>query len=95
VKALKPVGYQVVNLGGGQRPVTLTAVIEKLQALLDHKAVIDGRPFHVADIKYTWASIDKAERLLGWRPEVDLDEGLRRTVAWYRENREFVRSLKL
>jgi UDP-glucuronate 4-epimerase len=93
--ALKPLGYQVINLGGGTVPVTLTAVIKKLEALLGKSAVLDRRAFHVADIKTTWANIAKAEEMLGWRPAIDLDEGLKRTVAWYRENREFVRSLRL
>jgi UDP-glucuronate 4-epimerase len=95
VLALKPVGYQVINLGGGAVPVPLNAVIEKIERLLGRNAVIARKDFHAADIKATWASISKAEELLGWKPSVDLDEGLRRTVGWYKENRQFVRSLAL
>jgi dTDP-glucose 4,6-dehydratase len=36
-------------------------------------------------------STDKAERLLGWRAETSLEEGLRRTVAWYRDNQAWWR----
>ena len=95
VLALKPLGYQVINLGGGNVPVMLSTVIAKLETLLGKKAVVARKEFHAADIKATWASIAKAEEMLGWRPSVGLDEGLRRTVAWYRENRELVRSLRL
>jgi UDP-glucuronate 4-epimerase len=95
VLALRPLGYEVINLGGGNRPVALSTLIEKLERLLGKTANIHRGAVHVADVKETWASIDKAERLLGWKPALDLDEGLRRTVAWYRENRDFVRSLSL
>jgi nucleoside-diphosphate-sugar epimerase len=93
IAALRPLGYEIINLGGGNNPVPLTTVIAQLEHLLGKPAVVDCRPFHAADVKATWADIAKAGRLLGWRPEVDLDEGLRRTVAWYRENRAWVREI--
>ena len=95
VLALKPLGYQVINLGGGNVPVMLSNVIRTLEELLGRSAVIDRREFHAADIKATWANIAKAERLLGWRPMIGLADGLERTVAWYRQNKELVRSLRL
>ena len=94
IAALKPVGYEIINLGGGRNPVTLTTLIGKIEALLGKKARYDRQPFHVADIKETWADISKAERLLGWKPLTSLDEGLRLSVEWYKANREWVRNLK-
>ena len=94
IAALRPVGYEIINLGGGRNPVTLTTLIEKLEGLLGKKARYDRKPFHMADIKETWADIGKAERLLGWQPRVSLDEGLRESVEWYRANREWVQKLK-
>jgi nucleoside-diphosphate-sugar epimerase len=38
----------------------------------------------VGDVRHSLADISKAKRLLGYEPEVDLEEGLRRTVDWYR-----------
>ena len=95
VRALEPLGYEIINLGGGNAPITLGAVIAKLEGLLGRQATIDRGEVHVADIKATWANIQRARELLGWSPSVDLDAGLARTVAWYRENRELVRSLRL
>ena len=37
------------------------------------------------------SSTDKAERLLGWRAPTSLEEGLRRTVAWYQDNQSWWR----
>ena len=39
------------------------------------------------DMKETWANISKAKKLLNWLPQVDFEEGLDRTVDWYRDNR--------
>jgi nucleoside-diphosphate-sugar epimerase len=86
IAALKPVGYEVVNLGGGNQPISLNTIIEKLETLLGKKAQIKNAPFHIADIKTTWADISKADRLFGWKPTIDLDSGLKACVDWHREN---------
>ncbi len=94
VAALGPLGYEVINLGG-DRPVKLAAVIDEIAALVGGTPRIDRRPAHPADVARTWADIGKARQLLGWSPEVTLEEGLRRSVAWYRENRDLAVSLRL
>lgn len=95
VRALKPVGYEIINLGGGNKPISMSSIIERLEALLGKKAVLDHKAFHATDLKATWANIGKAKQLLDWSPTVELDEGLRRTVEWYKANFAFVRSLHL
>lgn len=86
IAALKPVGYEIVNLGGGNQPISLNTIIEKLEALLGKKAKIQNAPFHIADIKTTWADISKADRLFGWKPTIDLDTGLKACVDWHNDN---------
>ncbi len=93
IAALRPLGYEIINLGGGRNPIAVTAFIGKLEALLGKTAQYDRKPFHSADMKETWADIGKAERLLGWRPTVGLDEGLARMVAWYRENQGWLKDV--
>ncbi len=95
ILALKDVGYEIINLGGGKNPVSINTIIEKLERLLGKKALINYRPFHKADMKATWADIEKAKRILGWEPRVDIDEGLRRTVDWYLENRSWLKDVSL
>ena len=63
--------------------------------LIGKKAKIDHKPFHIADIKETWADIDKANRLLDWQPKVSLDEGLEKSVEWYMDNREWLKEVKI
>lgn len=93
ILAAKPLGYEIINLGGGQRPTTLMELIAAMEERLGKKAVIDHKPFNKADMMETWADISKAKRLLGWEPEISLEEGLDRTIGWYRENRDLARSL--
>ncbi len=95
ILAAQPVGYEIINLGGGRESVSLLQIIGRIEELLGKKARIEHTPFHPADIKDTKANIAKAERLLGWTPSVGVDEGLRRTVAWYLENRQWVKDVTL
>ena len=86
IAAAKPLGYEIVNLGGGNNPIEINTVIGMIEELLGKKAVIDHLPMHKADMISTWANIDKAKALLDWSPEVMLEDGLERCVKWYREN---------
>ncbi|MEN6458600.1 MAG: GDP-mannose 4,6-dehydratase [Thermoguttaceae bacterium] len=94
IAALRPLGYEIINLGG-DHVVTLDAVIKKIASLLGKTARIEYRPMHRADVPTTWADVSKAARLLNWRPEVAIDDGLRRSVEWYLTNRDLARSLDL
>ena len=76
IAAIKNVGYEIINLGGGRNPVSLNTIIEKLETLIGKKATIDHKPFHIADMMETWADIKKAKYLLGWEPRFSIDEGL-------------------
>jgi nucleoside-diphosphate-sugar epimerase len=93
IAALQPVGYEIFNLGGGNNPITINAMIAAFETQLGKKALIDPKPFHKADMKETWANIDKAHTRLGWTPQVDPYEGFRLTVDWHLQNREWVREV--
>ncbi len=95
IAAIKPLGYEVINLGGGNNPISLKRVIAFIEDALDKPARIDYKPFHKADIKETWADIDKAAGLLGWRPEIDPYEGFQRAVDWYRDNQDWLKNVAL
>ncbi|MBN2021258.1 MAG: GDP-mannose 4,6-dehydratase [Pirellulales bacterium] len=94
VAALAPMGYEVINLGG-DRPALLSFVIDEIGRLLGKEVRIEYRPAHPADVAITWADVGKARASLGWSPEVPLEEGLRRSVQWYRDNRVWARELEL
>jgi UDP-glucuronate 4-epimerase len=95
IAAIKDVGYEIINLGGGRNPVSLNRIIEKLEILIGKRAKIDHKPFHAADLKETWANIEKANNLLGWEPKISLDEGLEKSVSWYMQNRIWLKNIEI
>lgn len=92
IAALRPLGYQVINLGS-DRLVVLMDAIRLVEELVGKKATLEFKPRHPADILATWADIGKAERLLGWRPQMRFEEGLGRLAAWYQDNRDWTREI--
>jgi nucleoside-diphosphate-sugar epimerase len=95
IAAIQGVGYEIINLGGGRNPVSLNAIISKLEELLGKKAKIHHKPFHVADLMETWADISKAKNLLGWEPQVSLEEGLEKSVNWYMDNQHWLKEVQV
>ena len=95
IKALAAPGFEIINLGGGKNPHTLTYMISKIESYLGKKAFINKKDFHKADVMETWADISKAERILKWKPTVDFDSGLKKSVEWYLENKEWLKSVEV
>ncbi len=94
IKALKKMKYRIINLGGNN-PYALHQMINLIGKYLGKKAKIRNLPFHRADLVATWADIHRSQKELGWKPKVGLEEGIRRTVQWYLENRSWLRKIKL
>ncbi len=88
----RPLGYEIINLGH-DRPRALMEMVHLIERYCDRPARLVYEERHPADMPHTWARITKAERLLGWRPQVDFAEGLRRLVDWYRQERAWARDL--
>jgi len=92
VKSIKKVGFKIINLGGND-PYKLNYMIGLIERSLGKKAKIVYKPFHIADIKATWADISEAKKVLHWAPIVELEEGINRTVAWYDENKGWLKKV--
>ena len=90
VLALKPIGYDIVNLGNNH-PHRIIDLIQLIEKFTGQKANCAFNGFNQADMKITWANIQKAQTLLGWQPEVDLEEGIKRTVAWTKSQWSWIR----
>jgi dTDP-glucose 4,6-dehydratase len=72
-----------VNLGN-PKEMTLLALAEKIVALAGSQSRVRFTPLPVDDPKVRQPDITRARTLLGWEPRVDLDEGLSRTLDWFR-----------
>jgi UDP-glucose 4-epimerase len=83
---------EVFNIGTGNR-VTVSGLLNILGALLEREVTpsyADPRP---ADIRHSLAEVTKAQEVLGYRPRVSIQQGLIKTLAWYR--RTLGKNLKL
>jgi nucleoside-diphosphate-sugar epimerase len=94
IKALKSVGYEIINLGSNH-PYKLSEAISLIEKYTKRKAELKYMEFDKADMKTTWADIDKAQKLLNWQPQVSLEEGIQRTVDWTKGNWEWVKNIKI
>jgi len=79
------VAGEVFNTATGRR-VTLNETFSLLQGLTSYKGQPKYGPERGGDIKHSLADISRIEAALGYKPIVDFEEGLRRTVEWYRES---------
>ncbi len=79
----KEFGFDLFNLGESQT-VTLSRLVELLEAALGQKAILDRQPPQPGDVPITYADISKARENLGYHPKVKIEEGIRRFVEWFR-----------
>lgn len=81
------VAGQVFNVATGRR-VSLNEIFQLLRKLTGYSGKPEYRGEREGDIKHSLADISRAEAALGYKPTVDFEEGLRRTVEWYRQQTE-------
>ena len=77
-------GFEIMNLGESQT-VRLDYLIQLLEAALGKKAVIDRQPLQPGDVPVTFADISKANQLLGYRPQVKIEQGIKLFAEWYQK----------
>jgi len=94
IKSMQVKGFETINLGGDS-PVKINEIIAMLEGLLGRECTIRRKEANPLDVRATWADISKAREMLGWEPVTHIEEGLRRTVDWYLENREWASKICL
>lgn len=82
-----PVAYTGATFNfGNDTPISVLEMVNKILSLADRpglEPVIQNIATH--EIQDQYLSSEKARRVLGWKPQYTLDEGLKETIAWYRE----------
>ena len=68
--------------------MTIYQLARLITRLADSRSEIKFVPWNFADVELRIPDIQKAEKLLGYRPRVELEDGLMRTIVWYREKLE-------
>ena len=80
---MSPLAGAVLNIGGGSS-IVLNDLLELLQTTVGRRAHVVHVDGQRGDVDHTAADVTRARRLLGFAPSVDLQEGVRRQVAWQR-----------
>jgi UDP-glucuronate 4-epimerase len=73
--------YEVVNLGNNQT-VSLSEMIETLERALGVRAITTRLPEQPGDVPQTWANVDKAAALFGYKPHTRFEHGIRKFAEW-------------
>jgi UDP-glucose 4-epimerase len=76
---------QAFNIGNPRATVTIYDLALRIRRLVGAEVDITFQPLHYADVELRIPNVEKAREVLGFEAQVDLDDGLERTIAWYRE----------
>jgi UDP-glucose 4-epimerase len=76
---------QTFNIGNPRATVTIYDLAQRIRRLTGADVDITFQPLHYADVELRIPNVEKAREVLGFEAKVDLDEGLEKTIAWYRE----------
>jgi UDP-glucuronate 4-epimerase len=88
ILGLKPLGYEIINLGGHE-VIKINDLIRLLESLTGLQASIEYKPAHPADMSSNWADVVKAQKLLDWKPNIGLRQGVSNLVDWYKQERSW------
>ena len=75
---------QAFNIGNPRGTVTIYDLAQRIKRISGADIDIVFQPLHYADVELRIPNVEKARTVLGWEPVIELDDGLERTIAWYR-----------
>ncbi|MDX2107691.1 MAG: SDR family NAD(P)-dependent oxidoreductase [Candidatus Melainabacteria bacterium] len=79
--------FEILNLGRSE-PVKLSKMVECIEHSLGKKAKIVYKPRQTGDVTNTFANIEKAQKLIGYKPVTSIEKGIDALVAWHQENKK-------
>lgn len=74
--------YEIINLGEAT-PIDLKTMVSTIEKTLGKKAIINQLPMQPGDVNVTYADIQKAQKLLSYKPHISFDDGIKAFVEWY------------
>lgn len=86
VATLKPAAENKTYTLATREPVSIKGLAELVKRMFNNKIAIEYDSAREDDYREELADLDKARNELGWEPEIDLEEGIRRYIEWYKEN---------
>jgi UDP-glucuronate 4-epimerase len=76
--------YQLLNIGN-QKPVDVIRFVQTIEKILDKKATIINKPMQAGDVVITYSDTSDLEKLIEFKPNTELDQGLEHFVDWYKK----------
>jgi dTDP-glucose 4,6-dehydratase len=76
---------EIFNIGNPKGTITISSLAEKIVLLCKSRSKIKYVPKNYVDVELRIPSIEKAKELLGFRPKVDLNEGIKKTAQYYKK----------
>ena len=86
-------GFNTFNLGRSE-PVKLIEIVRLIEEISNKKADIEFAPANSLDVNKTFADIERAKNILGWKPNKSVKRGLLETFEWYRNNIDSIGNLE-
>ncbi len=87
-------GFEIINLGNNT-PIKINKLINIIETKLNRKARIINSDLPPEDMKITYANIEKAKKILNWKPEIKIEDGIDITIKWYIKNQNWLEKIKL
>ena len=78
--------YEILNLGNSS-PISLKEMINTIGKTLNVEPKIKQLPMQPGDVDRTYADISKAKEMIGYEPRTTFEEGIKKFVEWYKENK--------
>jgi len=72
---------------GNPNEITVLEVADIIKKMTDSKSEIIFKPLPIDDPTRRRPDISQARRLLGWEPKIPLEEGLKKTIEWFKKNK--------
>lgn len=86
-KSLKPnTGFNILNIASSN-PASLAELLQIVEKITKKKATVIKRESNKASIEVSYADIEKAKKLLDWKPKTNLEEGISKYILWFIKNR--------
>lgn len=82
MKAKEPLRGQEINVSHGER-TSVKKVLELIEKYTKKKIDLEKRPDRIGDVRHTNGDISKARKLLGYKPIIKFEQGLKKTIEWF------------
>lgn len=79
-----PYSFEAFNLGNS-RTIVLSDLVKLIGEVIGKKPRLVRLPVQMGDVPRTWADLTQSGKILGYQPQVDITEGIKRFVDWYRD----------